>query len=380
MSLRHVFGKNKIQNKLHNMKNKIAIASAFVAASSLATAEIVINDFLSFEGFVDMSYQYTDFDSDTAAVEDGSDNSFAVDQVEIDWLFDFDPITAQIDVAFVGSDAAGSRSFDVVDGSGVATGDSVSVDDEVVVEQAFVTYSFEDGLAITAGRMASMLGFEAFEPTGLYQFSFAYDQGILPGYAQGVKVSYETEDMFFAGSLLDGYADEDGYSGRLGGSGDSNYALELAASFLFGDSDEFGWFIGGYYEDGENDDVALDGSVYVINTYLTYESGAWIFAGEVNFGNSEVNSYGYGGDDTDALSGLIMANYAYSDAASVTGRVSYEDFDGDADGDQYKLTLAHGYAFTDNLSLITEISYVDGENASEDFDGIASAIELLFAF
>jgi len=38
------------------MKNKIAIASAFLAAASFSTAEIVVNDFLSFEGFVDSSY------------------------------------------------------------------------------------------------------------------------------------------------------------------------------------------------------------------------------------------------------------------------------------------------------------------------------------
>ena len=42
------------------MKNKIALASAFLAASSFSTAEIVINEFLSFEGFVDMSYSHTD--------------------------------------------------------------------------------------------------------------------------------------------------------------------------------------------------------------------------------------------------------------------------------------------------------------------------------
>ncbi|MFP4156410.1 MAG: hypothetical protein ACLFU4_02225, partial [Opitutales bacterium] len=64
------------------MKNKIALATAaMVASSSLATAEIVINDFLSFEGFVDMSYTHTDSDLN------GSSNSFAVDQVEVNWLF-----------------------------------------------------------------------------------------------------------------------------------------------------------------------------------------------------------------------------------------------------------------------------------------------------
>ena len=44
------------------MKKTIAITSALAAASSLATAEIKINEFLSFEGFVDMSYSHTDTD------------------------------------------------------------------------------------------------------------------------------------------------------------------------------------------------------------------------------------------------------------------------------------------------------------------------------
>ena len=57
------------------MKNKIALASAFMAASSLATAEIVINDFLSFEGFVDMSYTHTDTDTDLPGIL-GSNNSY----------------------------------------------------------------------------------------------------------------------------------------------------------------------------------------------------------------------------------------------------------------------------------------------------------------
>ena len=65
-----------------------------------------------------------------------------------------------------------------------------------------------------------------------------------------------------------------------------------------------------------------------------------------------------------------MANYAYSDCCSVTGRISYvrstigmlvvihwiscELF--------FKYTLAHNYAVTDNLAVITEVSYVDGEH------------------
>ena len=79
------------------MKNKIAIASAFLAASSFSMGEIVVNDFLSFEGFVDSSYSHTNADADRY---NESDNSFQVDQVEISWLFNFDAVTAQIDLEY----------------------------------------------------------------------------------------------------------------------------------------------------------------------------------------------------------------------------------------------------------------------------------------
>jgi len=380
------------------MKNKIAIASAFIAASSFATAEIVINDFLSFEGFIDMSYQHADIDSDDVSVASGSDNSFQVDQVEIDWLFDFDPVTAQIDLAYYGSDAAGNAGFDN--------------EGDLVVEQAFATYHFEgdfEGSAITAGRFASMLGFEAFEPTGLYQFSFAYDYSILPGYSEGVKYTYESDNTFFGASILSSYADDQGYAGRLGGSGDSNWATEIAGAYVMDNGLSF--FLGGFYQDNDADsdfadDSNVDGETWVINAYATFETGAWLFAAEVNYGDSESGAFGldaedgtlYEGfsinsDDATALSGLLMANYAYSDQGSVTGRLSYEERSidgdevaGDVDAEQFKATLAHSWAFTDNLSLITEVSYIDGEVdmdsglEDEDFDGVFGAVELLFAF
>ncbi len=100
------------------MKNKITLASAFLAAASLATAEIVINDFLSFEGFIDMSYSHTDTDSY------GSNNSYGLDQVEINWLFDFDQVSGVVDFAYYGSDAAES---------------AVGNLDDTQLEQAYVT-------------------------------------------------------------------------------------------------------------------------------------------------------------------------------------------------------------------------------------------------
>jgi hypothetical protein len=376
------------------MKTKIAIASAFIAASSFSTAEIVVNDFLSFEGFVDMSYSTSDVDF---AGVDTNESSFAIDQVEISWLFDFDPVTAQID-------------FDYEDND----------DDTVEVEQAFATYHMDNGSAITAGRYASMLGFEAFEPTGLYQYSFGYDMAIgdtsvLPGYAQGVKYTLESDTTFFGISLQD-EAFDNGNDG-LGGNPDSSFAVEVAGSMILAEG--FTGFIGGVFEDAE------DADNYVLNAYVTFETGAWIFAAEVNYGDLESGgalagagsaqatdyvadlfapapipgNFNISGSDEEVLQLLLMANFAYSDVASITARFTYTDHEADLDvggtavalkADAMKFTLAHGYAFTDNLFLVTEVSYVDGSfdtdfaafnaTVSDDFDGLQGAVELIFTF
>jgi len=347
------------------MKNTIAIASAFIAASSFSTAEIVVNDFLSFEGFVDSSYSHTDTDSGNPS-DAGSENSFQVDQVEISWLFNFDTVTAQIDLQYEGD------SLDGVNGR-------PSGADGELVEQAFVNYALGNGDVITAGRYASMLGFEAFEPTGLYQYSTAYDESGLPGYAQGVKYTRESDTSFFGISIQD-EAFDNGANSLGGNNNDGSYAVELAYSQVLGNG--IAVFLGGAYEDGD----AL-GDTYIINAYTTYETGAWLFAAEVNFGNSENGSFDAnyeGGTDVDVLSGLLMANYAYSDTASVTARVSYEEVDnGVADAaEAIKYTLAHNKALADNLALIVEVSYgeLDVSNNENDADVLELAVELLFTF
>ena len=76
-----------------------------------------------------------------------------------------------------------------------------------------------------------------------------------------------------------------------------------------------------------------------------------------------------------------MANFAYSEEASVTGRISYWELDaGEGDVDLMKFTAAHNYAFTDNLALVAEISYIDGDAGDVDFEVLTGAVELLFSF
>jgi len=350
------------------MKNKIAIASAFVAASSFSMGEIVVNDFLSFEGFVDSSYSHTD--AEAGSVNE-SDNSFQVDQVEISWLFDFDAVTAQVDVEYEG------ESYDRQDTDG-ALGDTVS-QDTVIVEQAFVNYALGNGDVVTAGRYASMLGFEAYEPTGLYQYSTAYDISgfnfaVNSEYVQGVKYTRTTETTFFGISVQDQAFGTDG--DRLGGDDNGTYGLEVAGSMDLGNG--FTVFAGATFESADQDSE-------LYNAYVTYETGAWLFAAEINIGEGEQAAAA----DIDLMSGLLMANYAYSDVASVTARISAIEVEiGNSDLDITKYTLAHNYALSDNLLLVTEVSFADGDldltdnNIADSIDGDATtvAVELLFTF
>ena len=347
------------------MKNKIAIASAFLAAASFSTAEIVVNEFLSFEGFVDSSYSHTNSDEDAGGQE--SNNSFQVDQVEISWMFNFDVVTAQIDLEYE-------------DGS---TNDGGGSDGDTEVEQAFVNYALGNGDVITAGRYASMLGFEAFEPTGLYQYSTAYtindvsgNSTVTPGfqeiseYVQGVKFTRTSDTTFFGISLQDQSFGND--EGRLGGDndGDSSYAVEVAGSIDLGNG--FNLFAGAAFEDADSGDNEL------FNFYATYETGAWLFAAELNVGENEQSG---ALDDVDYSSGLLMANYAYSDVASVTGRISMVEIESGADDyDFKKYTVAHNYALADNLLLIAEISMGELEDDGDDYDITEFAVELLFTF
>ena len=340
------------------MKKTIAITSALAAASSLATAEIKINEFLSVAGFVDMSYSHTDTDSDSDGKS--SDNNFSIDQVEIDWMFNFGKVTGQIDIEYEGRQT--QVAYD-------DNPDFTGTGDGVVIEQAFVSYDLGNGAALTMGRYESMLGLEAKEPTGLYQFSTAYDGlSFLPQYGQGVKYTGQSGDVSYGVSLQDESFANGG--SNLGGADDNDgsYSIEAAVSLTSGN---FTYSLGGAFEDA---DEAGDNSI--INAHVTYVSGAWTLGAEYNV--ADIESAG----DLEIDSWLAMANYAYSDCCSVTGRVSGIDAEaGGFDiGDAIKYTIAHNYALSDNLAIITEVSYVDGELFDVDGDSTTGAVEVLFTF
>ncbi|CAI8339078.1 MAG: Uncharacterised protein [Opitutia bacterium UBA7350] len=299
------------------MKKQIAITSAILAATSYSFAEIALTESLSVEGFVDMSY------SDS----DAGDSAFGIDQVEFDFLFNSaGAVSAQVDVQYGTTDVSGTTV------------------NEAIIEQAFVTYDLGGGSALTFGRFASQLGFEDFEPTGLYQYSNAISTRNLPGYDQGIK--------YTTGSL--GVALVDGVEGGTLGDG-TGYSLEVAYSAELGEG--LNGFIGARLnenEDGEDSEV--------LNAYVTYETGAWLFAAEI--ADSD--------DTVDATDYQVMANYTLSDASSVTARYAVAEDAADA------ITFAYLTALADNLALVAEVTQISPDGAGDDVT--TSAVELLFTF
>ena len=335
------------------MYRLISIFTAFVLTSNLLVAEIVVNDFLSLEGFANMSYTYAEQEFGATEV---SDRSQGIDQVEIDFIFEHGSIAGQIDLECKVTDRYEYNN---------------------VIEQAFLCYYQRDS-KFTAGRFASQLGFEAFEPTGLYQYSFAYhlsdgvplsvlnniDGGVLPRYDQGVKYTIESATHYFGIALVES---TDPSSSNVSDSS----SIELAWS-LFLDHG-FSVFAGAR----RNNYDANDSDETILNAYLTYQAGAFVFAAELVSSKREHSA----GNDLETSQAMLMVNYTYNDVASVSGRLSMVDHDiGDTSEDFTKYTIAHGYALREDLFLVNELSLVDGQEGGEDYESLSIAAELIVTF
>ena len=299
------------------MKNKIAITSAFLAASSFSFAEIALTEGLSVEGFVNAVY--TDSSAENA--------SFDLEEVEISFLFDSGAVSAQADLQVTGE----------------------AQDDYDILDQAFISYDVFGG-TVSAGLMDSQLGFEAFEAPGLYTGSNAYsDNAGFPGTDEGVKFTMQLDEVSSIGFALlnanDTFIGDEALN--------SDTVIEVAYGRDLGNG--FGAFVGYRSDDANSNDL--------INAYVTYETGALTLAAEI-----------FEGEDTSDIQ--LLANYAYAANASVTVRYTTEEEATGAGTDDLDIvTLAHQLALADNLSLITEVKD-NGANDNEHEFGVS----LLFTF
>lgn len=317
-------------------------------SGSALYGQIEINDNLSVTGFLDMSLFHADTD-------DGDSTSFDLDQMELDFIFSFDQISGQVDIDYQRDDA-----------------------NEIDLEQAFITYDFGEGSSVTAGKFLSYHGWETAEPTGLYQYSYAYEIfATIPGYHNGITYDYSGDWGSFGVAFLDTVFGDDG---SINGGGDAfEYGFET--KLVLTPADGWTFYLGYALDSGEG----LVEDAELINFWTSYEVDSHTFAFEYNI-YDQGNGFEFAdlswGIDVDQW--LLMYSLAATDSGTFTARVSNESGDAVLDGgtttaelELDKYTVSWIEAVNDNLALVFEYSKVDSD-AIGDSDNFA--IEALFTF
>ena len=207
-------------------------------------------------------------------------------------------------------------------------------------ETATLTYAASDELSYTIGNILSYQGFEAFDQTGMYQYSYQGPSSAVAysaGYAVGASVDYVTDD-FSLGFWVGDAGDSDSYEYLFAYTGIEG----VTAKYIYADDP-------GYETD---------------NFWVSYESGDLTLAYET----TETEVAGATTVDTD----MYLAYLAMGDAG-LTVRFS----DGEWGGlDFEKFTISPSYAFSDAVFGLIEYS-------DEELDGVettSTAVEVLYTF
>lgn len=313
-------------------KNVAAFALAIFVAQAVS-AEV------KFSGFVDMS-----------ALSDDGNASMSLDQFELDVSTDLGGgISMRADVNAMGPTAP------------------------VELEQAFITYDTGAGLALTVGKFLSCTGFEAAEPTGMYQYSYSATL-VYGGYQNGIAASYSSDKFGLYGAVVSSVWD----GAKTDFSGD-DFGLEVQATLTpisgLTAKAALAW------EDGFEPTQTAPFDRTLLNIWAAYETGPLTLAVELNrLGNWE------GGDGKmlyESGAGLLaMANYGIGDKVGVTGRISGMTLTdavvaGAADYEVSEFTIAPSYAISDHWGLVAEMKML----TVGDADAVTQiALESLLTF
>jgi hypothetical protein len=315
------------------MKNKITCLLAGAALfGATANAEIAIGDSLSAYGYIDMALTDGDGAGNTETAVAEFELGFSFAPAESAW-------SAVAELSF-DSDTA-------VDGEAASAEDAVT-DSSAEFETVTITYAASDSLSYTFGNILSYQGFETYDATGLYQFSYAgtgigdYNGGsgalYSAGYAVGACADYSTGDFDLGIWVGDTTSSDLSYEYLVAYNGIENLTLK----FIYAD----------------------DPGYETTNIWASYDYGDFTFAVETvqtDEGTTEVV-------DVD----MFMVYYAMGDAGITVrysdGEYGANDFD--------KFTVSPSYAFSDNVFGLVEFSSEDYGTQSAD----TAAVELIYSF
>lgn len=305
-----------------------------LSLSTLSVQAEEATDPLSISGFIDMSYYSLDIDGGESTQSSG------LDQVEIDLAYDFgNKLSANVDIEYQ------------------------NADEGVDLEQAYITYAYTDSFSIKAGRFLSYSGFEAEEPTGLYQYSgTGYAKYFYGYYQQGVSGIYSGDKFAVAVSVVNALA------GPQATDSDSP-AIETMVAFM--PTEEI--TLKAFYS---MDETATGEDITMFNTWASYAKGPLTLGVEYNMADNTA------GDDTEASGYLAMVNYAFTDKVGLTLRYSaweVEASSGASLEESTGITISPSYTVNDNLLMVFEYRMDDNEG-SAGTDANSFAVEALVTF
>jgi len=309
------------------MKLQKQLTAALAGAAlfgSVANAEIPLTDELSAYGYIDMAL--TNADGDNTDADNGqTDTSVA----EFELGFAFTPAESAYS-------AVAELSFDGTDAG---------------FETVTISYQYSDSLSFTFGNILSYQGFETYDATGLYQFSYASSSSLGNGldtgpamysaaYAVGASADYTSGDFDFGVWVGDSDGAEMSYEYLVAYNGVEN----LTVKAIYAD----------------------DPSYETVNVWAAYDYGDFTFAVET------VSTDNAAGEEVLDLN-TFMVYYAMG-KAGITVRMT----DGDYGTQSFeKFTISPSYAFSDNVFGLIEFSQED-LGIAETFD--SAAVELIYSF
>ena len=312
------------------LKNKILSLASLLAVFNVNAIEIgPTGSGVELSGFVDI-----------AASKQGTNTETTTAQVELNFDYATGPVSARI-------------GLDFGEGSVYGAADNL--------EEAYATYDFGNGLSVTGGKMLTYMGFEAFDPTGMYQFSYAYDidgaQDIYDAHDYGASIDYGTDS--FSIGVWSSLENDAGYELALAFTGIENFTAKAIWSDFTN--------VTTVTTPGEEADP------YAKSTYwISYQMDKLLLAAEV----AEKDSKGAGSNGSDVDGMLVMANYAVTDKMGLTLRYSETEYTAFNSGvvsyEGSKITVSPSYMFTDSFSGLVEFSSYDTDIGTEKDDLIAA--------
>jgi hypothetical protein len=328
---------------------KLPLAMTVLGCLATASlAEIKVNDNFSLSGFVDMSANGLKPDSGDATL------GASLDQYEMDFMYKYGFFSARADI-----------------------NSSTGPNNGITTEQAFITAALTPEFSLSMGRFLSSSGFEAAEPTGLYQYSYSKSMSgcaagtwdcVYGGYQNGLNLAYTTPKFGIYGAVVTdvwNYKETElmnspGFEGQVSVMPVTGFTLKATQLWQMYDKDA----------------SAGDESQGLTNVWASYAQGPLTVAAEFNL--LESWKVAAGADDFSGTGWLAMANYKVTDKFAATIRYSaltLDDKNSATDDMNSEVTFSPSFAISPNWLVLAEIRDDFGNYKALDY-----AAESTFSF